>query len=282
MAVPKFDDMFNPVIKALHELGGSASISEIDEKVSEILNLSEEDQNDIHRGNTTKVGYRCAWARNYLKRYGIVESSERGVWRLTTKGLNTQTVVKEDVKKFVRALNNTNISIDELASEGQEPNSSQSTWQENLITEIYNLSPKAFEQLSQRLLREAGFIQVEVTGRSGDGGIDGKGILRLNGFLSFRILFQCKRYVGSVPSKEIRDFRGAIDGRAEKGLFITTGTFTRDAKAEAIREGATPIDLIDGNLFAEKMKELKLGVITKIEEDVQVDKTFFKDFTNER
>lgn len=282
MAVPKFDDMFNPVIKALHELGGSASISEIDEKVSEILNLSEEDQNDIHRGNTTKLGYRCAWARNYLKRYGIVESSERGVWRLTTKGLNTQTVVKEDVKKFVRALNNTNISIDELASEGQEPNNSQSTWQENLITEIYNLSPKAFEQLSQRLLREAGFIQVEVTGRSGDGGIDGKGILRLNGFLSFRILFQCKRYAGSVPSKEIRDFRGAIDGRAEKGLFITTGTFTRDAKAEAIREGATPIDLIDGNLFAEKMKELKLGVVTKIEEDVQVDKTFFKDFTNER
>jgi len=282
MAVPKFDDMFNPVIKALHELGGSASISEIDEKVSEILNLSEEDQNDIHRGNTTKLGYRCAWARNYLKRYGIVESSERGVWRLTTKGLNTQTVVKEDVKKFVRALNNTNISIDELASEGQEPNNSQSTWQENLITEIYNLSPKAFEQLSQRLLREAGFIQVEVTGRSGDGGIDGKGILRLNGFLSFRILFQCKRYAGLVPSKEIRDFRGAIDGRAEKGLFITTGTFTRDAKAEAIREGATPIDLIDGNLFAEKMKELKLGVVTKIEEDVQVDKTFFKDFTNER
>jgi restriction system protein len=277
MAVPKFDELFNPVIQALHELGGSATVREIDERVGEILNLSEEDLNEIHRGSMTKLSYLCTWARNYLKRYGVVENSERGVWRLTTKGYGIQEVDKEEVKRAVRDVGRKNVAVGDLSFVGEDPDTTTSTWQENLISEMYNLSPAAFEKLSQRLLREAGFIEVEVTGRSGDGGIDGTGILQLNSFLSFRILFQCKRYKGSVSSQEIRNFRGAMDGRAQNGLFMTTGTFTRDARNEADRDGATPIDLIDGNLFAEKMKELGLGVIINGEE-VEVDGNFFKEF----
>jgi restriction system protein len=138
------------------------------------------------------------------------------------------------------------------------------------------LDPSAFERLVQRLLRESGFIQVEVTGRTGDGGIDGKGIAKIHGFMSFHVLFQCKRYKGSVGSSEIRDFRGAMVGRADKGLFITTGTFTPAALKEATRDGAPPIDLVDGIELAEKLKELELGMKIELVEKVIIDESWFE------
>jgi restriction system protein len=138
--------------------------------------------------------------------------------------------------------------------------------------------PAAFERLVQRLLRESGFIQVEVTGRSGDGGIDGKGIMRLGGLLSFHVIFQCKRYRGAVTAAQVRDFRGAMVGRADKGLLITTGNFTKDAMREATRDGAPAIDLVDNDQLVEKLKELSLGIHTKkIEvEQVTVDSAWFQ------
>lgn len=75
------------------------------------------------------------------------------------------------------------------------------------------------------------------------------------------MLFQCKRYAGSVGAGEIRDFRGAMQGRADKGLFITTGKFSKYATEEANRPGAAPIDLIDGDELVEKLRELQLGVV---------------------
>ncbi len=150
------------------------------------------------------------------------------------------------------------------------------SWRE----ELYHLltkevSPDAFERLAQRLLRESGFVQVEITGRTGDGGIDGKGIARIHGFMSFHVIFQCKKYQGSVSAGEIRDFRGAMVGRADKGLFITTGTFTPAAIKETTRDGAPPIDLVDGEQLAEKLKELKLGVQTEMIEKVTINKGWF-------
>ena len=148
-------------------------------------------------------------------------------------------------------------------------------WKELLLSKLFQITPAAFERLAQRILRESGFIQVEVTGKTGDGGIDGKGIVRISGFLSFHVIFQCKRYRGSVTPSQIRDFRGAMQGRADKGLFITTGTFTREAIKEATRDGATAIDLIDGELLCEKLKELKLGVETEFVEKVNVKEDWF-------
>ena len=146
------------------------------------------------------------------------------------------------------------------------------------VKRLLVISPAAFERLVQRLLRESGFVEVEVTGRSGDGGIDGKGIARMSGLLSFYVIFQCKRYKGSITPSQIRDFRGAMQGRADKGIFITTGNFTRDARKKATRDGAPPIDLIDGELLCEKLKELSLGVVTRVVEEVNVDQTFFSNF----
>src|SRR5205085_7945628 len=150
-------------------------------------------------------------------------------------------------------------------------------WRERINTYlIETLSPAAFERLIQRMLRETGFTQVEVTGRTGDGGIDGKGIAKINGILSFRVVFQCKRYRGSVGASEIRDFRGAMQGRADKGLLITTGYFTREAVKEATRDGAIAIDIVDGEKLAEKLKELSLGVRIERVENVVIDEEWFK------
>ena len=277
MAVPKYDDLFQPLLDALHELGGSASIEEIDNKVAEIIKLDDDDINEIHRGNITKLSYRLGWSRNYLKKFGLLENSQRGIWRLTLKGQATKRIDKATVRREVKKMSKKEVDINDI-DEGTTPEDIDTTWQEELIGKLLRVSPESFEKLCQRVLREAGFVQVEVTGRSGDGGIDGKGILKMNGLLSFHIIFQCKRYQNAVSSKEIRDFRGAMQGRTDKGLFLTTSTFTRDAKQEATRDGAPPIDLIDGNSLAEKMKELNLGVKIKTEENVSIDASFFDEY----
>lgn len=275
MAVPKFDDLFNPLLRAMHKLGGSGSIAEIDDEVGIVLGLRDKDLNEIYKGNTTKLSYRLAWARNYLKRYGLLENSSKGVWALTGSGFKTKEADKIEVKRHVRSLSKKALKK-EVVDEDEDD--SEITWQDDLLSEIIKLSPASFERLCQRVLRESGFIQVEVTGRSGDGGIDGKGIMRLGGLLSFHVIFQCKRYTGNVGAKAIRDFRGAMVGRADKGLFLTTGNFTRDARSEATRDGAPPIDLVDGRLFVEKMKENGLGVTVKTEEVIEINADWFKEF----
>lgn len=280
MPVPQFHQFFNPLLKALRELGGSGSISEIEEGVIQIVGLTEEDLSEIH-GNTsqTEFSYRLAWTRTYLKKAGYVENSARGVWALTSHGLKSTQLDEAEVVKIVRAQDQ-ETTVEREVELGREPSSDTAEiWQQKLLKRLQIISPDAFERLCQRILREAGFIQVEVTGRSGDGGIDGTGIMRMGGFLSFHIIFQCKRYSGSISSQQIRDFRGAMVGRADKGLFITTGTFTQNARKEATRDGAPPIDLVDGNELVEKMKELSLGLVVRTEEIVEVDDKWFQDFS---
>jgi restriction system protein len=138
------------------------------------------------------------------------------------------------------------------------------------------IEPAAFERLAQRLLREGGFTRVVISGRPGDDGIDGMGVLRVN-LISFQVLFQCKRWKGSIGSEVIRNFRGAMQGRADKGLIITTGTFTAKAREEAARDGAPAIDLIDGEALCGLMKDLGLGVhVREVRtEEVTLDEEFF-------
>jgi restriction system protein len=278
----KYDDLFNPTLKALKNLGGSGAISEIEEQVISILQLTDESVNEIHRESTTKLAYRLAWARNYLKRYGLLDNSSRGVWALTETGQNTYEVDQEKVKKAVVKKDREERSKKEQKPKNR-PELAEKTeeledfnWQDKLIETMRNIHPDQFERLCQRLLRELGFVNVEVTGRTNDGGIDGKGIIKLGGVLSYHVVFQAKRYQGSVSPSVIRDFRGAMSGRADKGLILTTGSFTREAKKEATRDGATPIDLIDGNEFAERLKELALGVTVEMVEEVKIKTDWFK------
>ena len=285
MEVPTFDKLLNPTLTALRRLGGSASITELVERIIEDLQPSHDVIEQPHPGksNTTEFEYRLAWARTYLKKYGLVTNSARGVWALTPKGHDPEMVDARAVVRFVREQSRREaqgktgfVEIDERPR--TEPDTGEeetASWREALMTTLLEMPPDAFERLCQRLLRESGFIQVEVTGRSGDGGIDGHGVVRLAGLLSFPVIFQCKRYRNTISPSIVRDFRGAMVGRADKGLIITTGNFTRDASSEATRDGAPPIDLIDGEQLVDKLKDLRLGVTTKQVEVVEVNPEWF-------
>jgi restriction system protein len=278
VAVPTYDSMMNPLLQAIRELGGSGTIEEINGRVIEIMDLSDNQIEILHnpdKGGSTEIEYRLAWTRTYLKRYGVLENSSRGVWALNESGRKVEEVDSKEVVRVVRdqmrkdRKAKTEDSIDE---EGLD-----TSWQDELLDVLLGIDPSAFERLIQRLLRESGFSQVEVTSRSGDGGIDGRGIMRLGGMMSFQVIFQCKRWKNSVGASIVRDFRGAMVGRADKGLLVTTGTFTKEAVKEATRDGAPAIDLIDGDQLLDMLKKFGLGVETRIIEleNVSIDKEWF-------
>ena len=278
--IPTYDSMMNPLLEALRSLGGSGTIEEIDGKVAEIMNLSDEQLEvlqDPDKGSRTKFEYRLAWTRTYLKNYGLLENSSRGVWALTSVGRKTEKVDEKEVVKTVREKQKEERTSEHIETVGGDEPEITETWRDQVLNKLLELEPSAFERLIQRLLRESGFVQVQVTGKSGDGGIDGKGIMKLGGLLGFHVIFQCKRYKGSVSPSQIRDFRGAMVGRADKGLFVTTGLFSKDAIKEASRDGASPIDLIDGDLLVDKLKEFGLGISTKIieVEKISIDQDWF-------
>lgn len=283
--LPTFDELLVPTVKALIVLGGSGTIEEINSKVYEIANLTDDILQVPHgdKGTTNEVDYRIAWSRTYLKKFGLLENSTRGIWALSKADIDVSKLDHIEIVKTVREQDKLTqpktktpkSKDDQFEEEVTEEVDSTDEWKEKLLNLLYDITPAAFERLAQRLLRESGFFQVEVTGKVGDGGIDGKGIVRVSGLLSFHVIFQCKRYRGSVSPSQIRDFRGAMQGRADKGLVITTGTFTRDAIKEATRDGAPPIDLIDGELLCDKLKELKLGVDTKLTESIEIKNDWF-------
>lgn len=267
--IPSHNDLMNPVLQALKALGGSATIEELNNLTAQIANLSDEQLEVPHNpetGGQSEAEYRMAWARTYLKKFGLLENSKRGVWALTSNGNRIENINPQEVTRFVRSQTQKLSSKNEV----RDATDTNELWREQLLNILLNMHPSAFERLVQRILRESGFIQVEVTGQSGDGGVDGKGIMQLAGFLSFHVIFQCKRYKNTVSASQIRDFRGAMVGRADKGLMITTGNFTRGAIQEATRDGAPAIDLIDGDLLLDKLKDLGLGVETKIIEIEEV------------
>ena len=280
MQMPTFDQLMNPTMKALETLGGSGSIEEIASEVIKQLSLPESITSQMHdptKSSQTEVEYRLAWSRTYLKKYGLLTNSARGIWAFTS---NYQSGQKVDSAKIVQAARASRTREDstpknDMGSVELEI-SPETAWKDTLHQALLAMKPDAFERLTKRLLRENGFVQVEVTGRSGDGGIDGKGILRLQNILSYHVVFQCKRYQGSVGPGAIRDFRGAMVGRADKGIFITTGTFTRDAINEATRDGAPAIDLIDGETLAEMLKSHGLGVKIEMVEQVEIDTKWFE------
>jgi restriction system protein len=219
------------------------------------MNITENILNLMH-GNTlqTELTYQLAWVRTMLKNQGSIENSKRGVWSI---------INMDDVQYLLKSASDRTL-VDRINQQLEE----DENWKENIISVILNkVSPSGFERLIQRFLREKGFEQVDL-----------RGIAKINGILSFHIIIQCKRYTGKVSSKEIRDFRGAMSGRTDKGLFITTGNFTHNALAEATRDGAPTIDLIDGNKLAEKLRELNLGVKIEVIEKVSIDEEWFERF----
>jgi restriction system protein len=229
-----------------------------------------------------KRSNRLAWARSYLKNMGILANPSRGTWTVTSRGKEvTEPEIEPLRRAYLKRLaearkRSPNAGADaEMAAhpDGEETNE----WREELLEVLLAMDPGAFERLASRLLRAAGFINTNVTGGAGDGGIDGVGVYRLS-LVSFPVYFQCKRYKGTVGPDKVRDFRGAMQGRGDKGLLITTGNFTAEAKREATRDGAPPIDLIDGELLCDLLKKHELGVETtqRTVEDVEIHAEFFE------
>jgi len=273
--VPRFDALMWPALVAMKELGGSATHDELLEKIIKLEHIPESVQNVMRTERRTKLSYNLAWAKTFLGKAGAFDNPSHGVWVITEKGKTlTEAAVKQipaEVRKQYKLERDDKPKEDD--EEDLQPEAKD--WKDRLLAVVTGqMKPDAFERLSQRILRESGFVKVEVTGRTGDGGIDGVGVLRL-ALLSFQVYFQCKKYKGSVSAGAIRDFRGAMVGRTDKGLFITTGTFTAEAKKEATRDGAPAIDLIDGDVLCDLLRSLKLGVQTRMVEDVSIDPEFF-------
>ena len=289
------EDFYFPILVALDALGGSGQVEEINNRVFEIAHLADDDLAATYaKSGSLMAAHKIAFGRTYLREAGLIKSEGKGLWVLTEVGreklaLGDQAVrarVTEAWRVYNKNYNAAKAAkkksaaqvphfpdeqVHAAASIGEEENGE---WADQLLTKLQSMDPYGFERLSQRLLRTCGFIQVEVTKKSGDGGIDGKGVVRVN-LVSFHVLFQCKRYQGSVGASTVRDFRGAMQGRADKGLIITTGTFTPDARKEATRDGAPAIDLIDGTALCELLKENGLGVSVEMVEQVTLVPEFF-------
>lgn len=299
VSVPPAHTFAWTIVQALRELNGSGIIEEINEQCVKLRDLTEEQQSvPGPKGRGTEVHYRLGWARTQAKELGLITNSGRGVWALTEVG---RKVTQSEVDDLRRALDRKRtarrkaaaaptalardevLSVGDLFDQDRSPDDKgsgeleQRSWKEQLLDVLKAMPPDAFERLTQRLLREAGFANVSVTGRSGDGGIDGTGVYRAMRLMSFPVYFQCKRYSGTVGASKVRDFRGAMVGRGDKGLLITTGTFTADAQAEATRDGAPPIDLVDGDQLADLLVDFELGVTTtqRVVSEHSVDPAFF-------
>lgn len=262
-------------------MGGSGTTAEVIDRAIVILGLTEEEQNAQLPTGGSRVRNQAQWARLYLAKAGILDSTGRGVWKLTEKGLmldpeifDFTTEVKSVNKQFQLERKAKKEETEETSPDDIDP--VEVDYRGALRQILTGISPDGFERLCQRLLRESGFEQVLVTGRSGDGGIDGMGLLQINPFVSFNVLFQCKRYSGSVTPSQIRDFRGAMQGRADKGIILTTGSFTVEARKEARRDGAPPIELVDGEDLIKLFETLELGLRPRKTYDV--DEQFFHEF----
>lgn len=279
---PEFIRFFRPILEVLKESGGSGTASEIVDRSLELAKVTEAEQEAVNKNGLSRVKNQVHWARQYLVWAGYLDSSKRGVWGLTDKGMSVNLAVFSALEVFKDVQSSRTEFKKAKRQEPQqkdEPIASETETGDHrtvLLEQIKSLSPNGFERLSQRLLRESGFQHVSVTGKSGDGGIDGIGTLQVNPFVSFNVLFQCKRYQGVVTPSQVRDFRGAMMGRADKGLIITTGTFTLEAKKEARRDGVPPIELVDGDSLVDIFERLELGLIPKRTYDI--DEKFFEDY----
>jgi restriction system protein len=282
---PEFIRFFKPILQILKQSGGSGTTSEVIDRAIELLQIPEAEQEITLKNGQSRVRNQVQWGRLYLVRAGYLESSRRGVWSLTEKGTQTDLAtfdayeVFQLVQKGLRAEKKKEKELDEPFIDDRDESAAAETtdYKSELLALIKSLPPNGFERLCQRVLRESGFQEVVVTGRTGDGGIDGIGVLQVNPFVSFNVLFQCKRYQGSVTPSQVRDFRGAMAGRADKGIMMTTGTFTVEAKKEARRDGAAPIELVAGEDLVKLFEDLELGLLPR--RTFEIDRKFFDEFS---
>ena len=284
-----FVQWFGPLLDALRELGGSATPNEAVDVVARLCKVPDKQREETLKTKMERFANQVYWARQYLVWGGLIESGKRGVWALTPQGLRTHLdsaqalVLFDRIQKQQNATRNKSAGPDSRAADrSAELNDAEQSDEESelgrFLAVLQGLSPGGFERLCLRLrlLREAGFDRLAVTGRSNDGGVDGVGVLQVNDLVSFNVVFQCKKWMNPVPPKEIRDLRGAMAGRADKAIFLTTSHFSQNAKDEASRAGADPVELVDGEKLYAMFKKYELGLKPRTVYDI--DEPFFAPF----
>lgn len=264
-------------------MGNSGTAAEVVDSVIERLKIPEAEQQETTSNGQSRVRNQINWARFYLTKAGILDASQRGVWSLTDQGGKAKLDPESIHALFKKVHSGFKNGAEEAGKEldggdGEDLAVVRQDYRAELLKTLRSLPPAGFERVCQRLLRESGFQNVEVTGRSGDGGIDGHGILEVNPLVTFKVLFQCKRYKsgGQVTTSQVRDFRGALDGRADKGIIITTATFTPDARKEASRDGVKPIELVDQDKLVTIFERAGLGL--RAVQTFEIDRLFFEEF----
>lgn len=291
--LPRWSELINPVLSGLGALGGSARPGEVHDWIVDTLGIPDELVAQENKNNVPTLYNRVAWARFYLAKAGYVDSSRRGVWALTEKGAAAGVLTEAQIRTLQREVQRASRRDEESggslpASEAPfpDPDTTDEPVQQGLGGHrervkalLRRMSPSGFERFCQRLLREAGFERVEVTGKSGDDGIDGRGVLRVNPLASFNVVFQCKRYKGTVGAPEVRNFRGAMEGRADRGLLLTPSQFSREAEREAARDGVMPIELVDGDGIVDLMEQLQLGLSPV--STFEIEPAFYESFMGE-
>jgi restriction system protein len=285
----EFTKWFGPLLDAIRDLGDSGKPREASNRIAKNLKLPDSILDATLKSGESKFHNQVAWARQYLVWEGLLDSSKHGTWRLTDKGKITHLDEKKSHQLFLkwvaihrknRALTNESTAGSSLPDEQDEvpPNESDQRFSLKLIDVLRQLSPTGFEKVCRELLRESGFENVEITASGADDGIDGYGNWELNPFMSFKVMFQCKRYKEdrSVSRAQVGDFRNAMMGRAEKGIFMTTSTFSNAATQEAKREGVPQIELVDGERLVKMFEKVQLGLVKK--EIFAVDHAYFEKF----
>jgi restriction system protein len=283
---PQFLRFAAPVVETLKEMGNSGNADEVIDRVIERMKIPEAEQAQTTTNGQSRVRNQIGWARFYLAKAGLVDAPRRGVWSLTETGRSTKldaetihSLFKKVQARFSRNPEHTEPTAAREVGDDTDPSGAEDdSYEAELLGILRSLPAAGFERVCQRLLRESGFEKVEVTGQSGDGGIDGHGVLAVNPLVTFKVLFQCKRYKDGrqVTVSQLRDFRGAMAGRADKGIIITTGTFTTDAKKEATRDGVPPIELVDQDKLVTMFELAGIGLRPK--KTFEVDAAFFEEF----
>jgi len=272
---PRFVRYLDPILGALDEYGGSATPQQVKEMIARDLNLPIEVTTRRLRSGLYQYSNDVDQAKYYLAAAGYIDSSQWGRWTLTEIGFDG---LDEDAgehlalyRKLYRQFAETRKGR-RLGQRNEDENRRRSTTDADALPKnptlaaIHAMEPAIFEYLCVKLLRTMGLESVTVTGATRDKGIDGVGVLQVMRFLRFRILFQAKRYAGDIYASQVRDFRGAIQGRSDRGIFITTGTFTPEARAEAMRDGVPPVELVDGEELAGLVDRLQINLKPSIDE----------------
>lgn len=269
--------MYAPLVEELKRIGGAGTPKEVIPLVLDTFEFSDTELTETTKSGANRSENEVRWAAAYLKEYGFLRADTQGVWTLTDEGWKVEMSIEfgRELRKKWHKSRSRNSKIKEPEVEIEDPEELPDE-RKSVLQVLQELPPEGFERFCQQLLRHIGFQAVVVTGKSGDGGIDGNGVFQMNQLISIKVLFQCKRYQGAVSPSEVRDFRGAMQGRTEMGIFLTTGTFSKLAKEEATRDGVPPIQLVDGTRLKELIEDRQFGVRPRTEYDV--DEKFFDQF----